>query len=90
MSDNKNPKAQKHDYQYSYNYQYKYNYNLGDMIDNAVEAGSKFGSSVLGSIAEALEQAGMPWAQSSPIPSSPGSAAWNANGKTRASQQAWC
>lgn len=57
MSDNKNPKH-KHDYQYSYNYQYKYNYNLGDMIDNAVEAGSKFGSSVLGSIAEALEQAG--------------------------------
>ncbi len=40
MSDNKNPKH-KHDYQYSYNYQYKYNYNLGDMIDNAVEAGSK-------------------------------------------------
>ena len=57
MSDNKNPKH-KHDYQYSYNYQYKYNYNLGDMIDNAVEAGSKFGSSVLGSIADALEQAG--------------------------------
>lgn len=57
MSDNKNSKH-KHDYQYSYNYQYKYNYNLGDMIDNAVEAGSKFGSSVLGSIAEALEQAG--------------------------------
>ena len=57
MSDKKNPKH-KHDYQYSYNYQYKYNYNLGDMIDNAVEAGSKFGSSVLGSIAEALEQAG--------------------------------
>ena len=35
-----------------------YDYDLGDMIDSAVQAGSKIGSSVLGSIAEALEQAG--------------------------------
>lgn len=46
MPDNKTPK-----YQYD-------NYDLGDMIDNAVEMGSKIGSSVLGSIADALEQAG--------------------------------
>ena len=46
MPDNKNPK-----YQYD-------NYDLGDVIDNAVEMGSKIGSSVLGSIADALEQAG--------------------------------
>ena len=37
---------------------YEYNYNLGDVIDNAVEMGSRIGSSVLGSIADALEQAG--------------------------------
>ena len=35
-----------------------YDYDLGDVIDNAVEMGSKIGSSVLGSIADALEQAG--------------------------------
>ena len=46
MSDNKTPK-----YQYD-------NYDLGDVIDNAVEMGSRIGSSVLGSIADALEQAG--------------------------------
>lgn len=46
MPDNKNPK-----YQYD-------NYDLGNVIDNAVEMGSKLGSSVLGSIADALEQAG--------------------------------
>lgn len=34
------------------------NYDLGDVIDNAVEMGSKIGSTVLGSIADALEQAG--------------------------------
>ena len=37
---------------------YEYNYDLGDVIDNAVEMGSRIGSSVLGSIADALEQAG--------------------------------
>ena len=37
---------------------YEYNYDLGDVIDNAVQMGSKIGSSVLGSIADALEQAG--------------------------------
>ena len=37
---------------------HNYNYDLGDVIDNAVEMGSKIGSSVLGSIADALEQAG--------------------------------
>lgn len=36
----------------------KYDYDLGDMIDSAVEASSKIGSSVLGSIADALQQAG--------------------------------
>ena len=46
MSDNKTPK-----YQYD-------NYDFGDVIDNAVEMGSRIGSSVLGSIADALEQAG--------------------------------
>ena len=30
-------------------------------IDNAVQMGSKIGSSVLGSIADALEQAGTRW-----------------------------
>ena len=33
---------------------YEYNYDLGDVIDNAVEMGSRIGSSVLGSIADAL------------------------------------
>ena len=33
---------------------YEYNYDLGDVIDNAVQMGSKIGSSVLGSIADAL------------------------------------
>ena len=42
MSDNKN----------------NYDYDFGDMVDSAVEMGSKIGSSVLGSIADALEQAG--------------------------------
>ena len=37
---------------------YSYHYDFGDMIDNAVEMSSKIGSSVLGSIADALEQAG--------------------------------
>lgn len=37
---------------------YEYNYDLGDVIDNALQMGSKIGSSVLGSIADALEQAG--------------------------------
>ena len=37
---------------------YEYNYDLGDVINNAVQMGSKIGSSVLGSIADALEQAG--------------------------------
>ena len=46
MPDNKTPK-----YQYDH-------YDFGDMLDSAVEAGSKIGSSVLGSIADALEQAG--------------------------------
>ena len=35
-----------------------YNYDLGDMIDSAVQFGTQVGSSVLGSIADALEQAG--------------------------------
>ena len=39
-------------------YDYNYHYDLGDMIDNAVQMSSKIGSSVLGSIADALEQAG--------------------------------
>ena len=47
MPDNKTPK-----YQYDH-------YDFGDMLDSAVEAGSKIGSSVLGSIADALEQAGL-------------------------------
>ena len=46
MPDNKTPK-----YQYDH-------YDFGDMLDSAVEAGSKIGSSVLGSIADALAQAG--------------------------------
>ncbi len=33
------------------------------MIDNAVQMGSKIGSSVLGSIADALEQAGTRWTE---------------------------
>ena len=41
MPDNKTPK-----YQYDH-------YDFGDMLDSAVEAGSKIGSSVLGSIADA-------------------------------------
>ena len=45
MPDNKTPK-----YQYDH-------YDFGDMLDSAVEAGSKIGSSVLGSIADALAQA---------------------------------
>ena len=32
-----------------------YDYDLGDVIDNAVEMGSKIGSSVLGSVADARE-----------------------------------
>jgi len=51
---------------------YEYNYDLGDVIDNAVEMGSRIGSSVLGSIADALEQAGD--AMSRPQPDS--FAAW--------------
>ena len=35
-----------------------YDYDLGDMIDSAVQFGTQVGSSVLGSIADALEQAG--------------------------------
>ena len=35
-----------------------YNYDLGDMLDSAVQFGTQVGSSVLGSIADALEQAG--------------------------------
>lgn len=35
-----------------------YDYDLGDMIDSAVQFGTQVGSSVLGSIANALEQAG--------------------------------
>ena len=46
MPDNKTPK-------YQYNH-----YDFGDMLDSAVETGSKIGSSVLGSIADALAQAG--------------------------------
>ena len=34
-----------------------YDYDLGDMIDSAVQFGTQVGSSVLGSIADALEQA---------------------------------
>ena len=37
---------------------YEYNYDLGDVIDNAVEMGSRIGSSVLGSIADALGAGG--------------------------------
>ena len=33
-----------------------YDYDLGDMIDSAVQFGTQVGSSVLGSIADALEQ----------------------------------
>ena len=40
------------------NHKNNYNYDLGDMIDSAVQFGTQVGSSVLGSIAEALEQAG--------------------------------
>ena len=60
MPDNKTPK-----YQYDH-------YDFGDMLDSAVEAGSKLGSSVLGSIADALAQAGD--AMSRPQPDS--FAAW--------------
>lgn len=60
MPDNKTPK-----YQYDH-------YDFGDMLDSAVEAGSKIGSSVLGSIADALAQAGD--AMSRPQPDS--FAAW--------------
>ena len=60
MPDNKTPK-------YQYNH-----YDFGDMLDSAVEAGSKIGSSVLGSIADALAQAGD--AMSRPQPDS--FAAW--------------
>ena len=60
MPDNKTPK-----YQYDH-------YDFGDMLDSAVEAGSKIGSSVLGSIADALAQAG--GAMSRPQPDS--FAAW--------------
>ena len=70
MPDNKTPK-----YQYDH-------YDFGDMLDSAVEAGSKIGSSVLGSIADALAQAGD--AMNRPH----GSAVWSANGKTAASLSA--
>ena len=66
---------------------YEYNYDLGDVIDNAVEMGSRIGSSVLGSIADALEQAGD--AMGVNRTASPrGSAVWSASGKTEASLSA--
>ena len=74
MPDNKTPK-----YQYDH-------YDFGDMLDSAVEAGSKIGSSVLGSIADALAQAGD--AMSRPTASPHGSAVWSASGKTAASLSA--
>lgn len=40
---------------------YEYNYDLGDVIDNAVQMGSKIGSSVLGSIADVWNRRGTRW-----------------------------
>lgn len=72
MPDNKTPK-----YQYDH-------YDFGDMLDSAVEAGSKIGSSVLGSIADALAQAGDAMGVKQPTAFPHGSAVWSANGKTAA------
>lgn len=78
MPDNKTPK-----YQYDH-------YDFGDMLDSAVEAGSKIGSSVLGSIADALAQAGDAMSRPQPTAFPLGSAVWSANGKTAASLSALC
>ena len=78
MPDNKTPK-----YQYDH-------YDFGDMLDSAVEAGSKIGSSVLGSIADALAQAGDAMSRPQPDSFAAWSAVWSANGKTAARLSALC
>ena len=60
----------------------KYDYDIGDVIDSAVQFGTQVGSTVLGSIAEALEQAGD--AMNRPAPQPDSFSAWK-----RSLQRKW-